>query len=74
MKKAAGTKMLGFSKNESKQLMGSFDFIGLNYYNPIYVMDTPNNATAGQRDWMGDMAATTTCDMLSLILDMNFYV
>lgn len=54
--------------------MGSFDFIGLNYYNPIYVMDTPNNATAGQRDWMGDMAATTTCDMLSLILDMNFYV
>lgn len=58
MRKAAGKKMPRFSSDQSKQLMDSFNFIGVNYYVSYHAKDIPNNASADQRDFLGDMGAS----------------
>lgn len=58
MKKAAGKKMASFTWKQSKQLMNSFDFLGVNYYVTMKVEDNPNYVPADQRDFIGDMSAS----------------
>ncbi|KAG0457154.1 hypothetical protein HPP92_021997 [Vanilla planifolia] len=58
IKKAAGFKLSKFSHDESDQLVGAFDFIGLNYYAVLDVEDCPNDLPPYQRDVMGDMSAS----------------
>ncbi|ONK62937.1 uncharacterized protein A4U43_C07F9670 [Asparagus officinalis] len=60
MRKAAGKKMPKFSSKQSKQLMNSFDFVGVNYYATVNVVDGPNHVPAYQRDFMGDICANIT--------------
>ncbi|KAJ0980652.1 hypothetical protein J5N97_008907 [Dioscorea zingiberensis] len=57
MRNSAGTKLPEFSVNQSKEVKGSFDFIGLNYYAVLYVRNDPNNQDLNQRDFKGDMGA-----------------
>ena len=35
VKKRAGTRIPAFTKQESKQVKGIFDFIGINHYNTV---------------------------------------
>ncbi|XVF04630.1 hypothetical protein REPUB_Repub05bG0100900 [Reevesia pubescens] len=42
MKSLVGDRLPKFSKQQSKMLKGSFDFLGLNYYSSYYVKDAPN--------------------------------
>ena len=47
MEKYVGSRLPNFTEEQSKQLIGSFDFIGLNYYTSNYAAHLfhPNNDT-----------------------------
>ena len=68
MRKIAGTKMPKFSRNQSKQLTRSFDFIGVNYYVTIPVADDPNSLPADQRDWVGDASVKLIGDYFNFFI------
>ncbi|KAL5701274.1 hypothetical protein ACHQM5_026627 [Ranunculus cassubicifolius] len=55
VKKNAGSKIQSFSKQESDQLMKSYDFIGLNHYTTVYVKDDSDSLDKNQRDALRDM-------------------
>ncbi|KAL5983745.1 glycosyl hydrolase 1 [Asimina triloba] len=57
MKKNAGSKIPAFTHLQSKQIMGSFDFFGLNHYTTISVSDSPNILNVKDRDFNADMFA-----------------
>ncbi|KAM7528874.1 hypothetical protein LguiB_032284 [Lonicera macranthoides] len=42
MEKLVGERLPKFTKKESRELKGSFDFIGMNYYTANYVIDSLN--------------------------------
>lgn len=71
MKKNAGTRIPNFTKLESRQVKGSFDFIALNHYTTLYVKDNSNILEMDVRDLAEDMAAKLIC-MLTLT-DTNAY-
>lgn len=64
MRRAAGKKLPTFSLKQSKQLMNSFDFLGVNYYLTLDVENSPNSVPADQRDFMGDMGASIEGNLL----------
>jgi beta-glucosidase/6-phospho-beta-glucosidase/beta-galactosidase len=41
MRSMVGNRLPKFSKEESAQLRGSFDFLGLNYYSSFYAANAP---------------------------------
>jgi beta-glucosidase len=41
MRSLVGKRLPKFSKEESKKLKGSFDFLGLNYYSSYYAAKAP---------------------------------
>ncbi|KAL6339882.1 hypothetical protein AAG906_034971 [Vitis piasezkii] len=57
VKKRAGTRIPSFSKDESKQVKDSFDFIGINHYSTLYVKNSPKKLNMDHRDFLADMAA-----------------
>ena len=57
MKQNAGSRLPSFNKHQSKQLKGSFDFIGLNHYTSVYVKDNSNGLKPSLRDFNADMFA-----------------
>ncbi|KAF7152517.1 hypothetical protein RHSIM_Rhsim01G0284600 [Rhododendron simsii] len=57
VKKNAGTRIPAFSNLESKQVKGSFDFIGVNHYFTGYIKNNPNKLKMDNRDFNADMAA-----------------
>ena len=50
MKKKAGAKIIAFTKNECRQIKGSFDFIGINSYLTLYIKDNPQKLKMDQRN------------------------
>ncbi|XP_020103307.1 cyanidin 3-O-glucoside 7-O-glucosyltransferase (acyl-glucose)-like isoform X1 [Ananas comosus] len=60
MRKMVGSKLPKFSRSQSEQLTGSYDFISLNYYAAMYVKDDPHDIPASQRDFRADMFAVVT--------------
>lgn len=46
MRSMLGNRLPEFSKEESKKLKGSFDFLGLNYYSSFYAAYAPNQRGA----------------------------
>ncbi|XVF47165.1 hypothetical protein PTKIN_Ptkin03bG0087600 [Pterospermum kingtungense] len=56
MKEIAGSRMPSFTNSESKQVKGSFEFIGLNFYNTMCVKDQPSSLEMEGRDVTADMA------------------
>ncbi|GFZ13730.1 beta glucosidase 9 [Actinidia rufa] len=59
MKKNAGTRIPAFTAVESKQVKGSFDFIGVNHYATLYVKDDNSSLKMDNRDWNADSAIQT---------------
>lgn len=68
MRKAAGKKIPKFTWKQSKQLVNSFDFLGVNYYVTTTVEDSPNYEPADQRDFIGDMCASVAGNLVYLKL------
>nr|XP_019706265.1 beta-glucosidase 22 isoform X3 [Elaeis guineensis] len=60
MKENAGSRLPSFNKHQSKQVKGSFDFIGLNHYFSTFVIDNSNSSSTGLRDFNADMFAKFT--------------
>ncbi|KAI5390768.1 hypothetical protein KIW84_075890 [Lathyrus oleraceus] len=48
MRTLVGKRLPKFSKEESRELKGSFDFLGLNYYSSYYAADAPHLRNAAQ--------------------------
>lgn len=61
MKKNVGQRLPSFSRSQSRQLKGSFDFIGLNHYATVYVVDRANYSLIDVRDFRLDMFAAFAC-------------
>jgi len=59
VKKNAGTRIPSFTNLESIQVKGSFDFLGVNHYNTLYIKDNPNRLKLDNRDFNADIAADT---------------
>lgn len=66
MKTNAGSRIPSFTKAQSKKLQGSFDFIGINHYTSVFVVDTSNGTGEGPRDFMADMFSALTGTVFSL--------
>ncbi|KAJ9696511.1 hypothetical protein PVL29_008634 [Vitis rotundifolia] len=57
VKKRAGTRIPAFTIQESKQVKGSFDFIGINHYFTTYIKNNREMLKMDQRDFSADVAA-----------------
>ncbi|OVA15653.1 Glycoside hydrolase [Macleaya cordata] len=57
MRKIVGSRLPFFTENESKQLRGSFDFIGLNHYSVVYVQDFSRTPDKYDSDYIRDISA-----------------
>ncbi|KDP28154.1 hypothetical protein JCGZ_13925 [Jatropha curcas] len=60
-KKNVGLRLPTFTGYESKQVKGSFDFLGLNHYASVYVKDNSNSLKLENRDYWADMAVELIC-------------
>lgn len=61
MQTLVGNRLPKFSKEESDNLKGSFDFLGLNYYSSSYAADAPHLREA--RPYIQtDSLVNTTCN------------
>ncbi|XP_059066746.1 beta-glucosidase 31 isoform X2 [Cryptomeria japonica] len=60
MKKNVGSRLPNFTKEQSKKLKGSFDFVGLNHYGTSYVSDSSSQWIAAERDYMRDSSSKQT--------------
>eukprot|EP00262_Sarcandra_glabra_P013080 TRINITY_DN353_c0_g1_i6.p1 TRINITY_DN353_c0_g1~~TRINITY_DN353_c0_g1_i6.p1 ORF type:complete len:215 (-),score=33.77 TRINITY_DN353_c0_g1_i6:466-1110(-) len=57
MRKIIGSRLPSFTEDESKQLKGSLDFIGLNHYTVFYVQGLVNVFDNSESDYFRDMSA-----------------
>ncbi|XP_002523072.2 beta-glucosidase 11 isoform X1 [Ricinus communis] len=55
IKKNAGLRLPAFTNFEAKQVKGSFDFLGVNYYLRMYVKDNSDTLKPEKRDFVADM-------------------
>ncbi|WCJ21327.1 beta glucosidase 11 [Euphorbia peplus] len=56
VKKNAGLRLPAFTSYESKQVKGSFDFLGINHYSMVHVKANPDSLKLENRDMMADIA------------------
>lgn len=68
VKKNAGYRIPVFTKNQSELVKGSFDFIGVNYYN--VVSNKHKDLKPEPRDYLSDMAAEWICT--SCVFNLKF--
>ncbi|KAJ4830020.1 hypothetical protein Tsubulata_001861 [Turnera subulata] len=61
MKSYVGNRLPKFSKEQSRMIKGSFDFIGLNYYTAFYAVYAPQLKSAPQ-SYMTDSLVNTTSE------------
>ncbi|KAF3322787.1 beta-glucosidase 22-like protein [Carex littledalei] len=60
MKKIVGPRLPVFTKYQSEMLRGAFDFIGLNHYTSLYVMDDSHNTNLGPHDFYADTSTQSS--------------
>ncbi|XP_074588830.1 beta-glucosidase 22-like [Curcuma longa] len=60
MKKIVGSRLPSFTKEQSKLVKGSFDFIGINHYTSVWVQDDSKAFETSLRDFNADFLAKFT--------------
>ncbi|CAD5167807.1 unnamed protein product [Musa acuminata subsp. malaccensis] len=65
MKKIVRSRLPSFTEEQSEQVKGSFDFIGLNHYQSIWVKDNSNASKTAPRDFNADLFAKFSCYWLT---------
>lgn len=68
MKQNVGSRMPALTDHESKQVKGSFDFIGIVHYNNMYVKDKSNSLKMVYRGFLMDVAIELIRKFLYLLL------
>ncbi|KAJ9171825.1 hypothetical protein P3X46_015137 [Hevea brasiliensis] len=63
VKKNAGLRLPAFTIQESKQVKGSFDYLGVNHYVSIQFKDNSASLNSEHRDYRADMAAEMIFDV-----------
>ncbi|KAK9912328.1 hypothetical protein M0R45_036196 [Rubus argutus] len=58
MRTLVGDRLPKFTEAESKQIKGSLDFLGLNYYTTYYTEDAPASSNAVNHSWASDRQIT----------------
>ncbi|WOK96117.1 beta-glucosidase 22-like [Canna indica] len=66
MKKIVRSRLPSFTKDQSEQVKGSFDFIGLNHYLSVWVKDNSNASKTAPRDYNADFIPTDIIDPAGL--------
>lgn len=61
MKKIVRSRLPSFTEEQSEQVKGSFDFIGLNHYQSIWVKDNSNASKTAPRDFNADLFVKISC-------------
>lgn len=56
MRKNVGSRLPSFTAEESKRVLGSYDFVGFNHYVAIFVRADLSKLDQSLRDYMGDAA------------------
>ena len=57
MKKIVGSRLPSFTRIQSEAIIGTADFIGINYYYSIYVSNCPSDK--GVRNYTADMSISS---------------
>jgi beta-glucosidase len=60
MRALVRTRLPKFTKEQSKLVSGSFDFIGINYYTSSYASDAPQLSNANS-SYLTDSLSRSTC-------------
>lgn len=60
MRSLVGNRLPKFTKQESKLLKGSFDFVGLNYYTAYYASYAPNVNNSANASYLTDALVNIT--------------
>lgn len=71
MKRNAGARIPTFTSIESKQVKGSYDFIGIIHYTNVNVTDNSGALNIKLRDYTQDMAANIICKYTKIVLSMK---
>ncbi|KAK1318952.1 Beta-glucosidase 22 [Acorus calamus] len=61
MRKNIGSRLPSFRPDESEQLKGSFDFIGLNHYTVMHMKDVTGSSDTYGSAYLADISATIAC-------------
>jgi len=61
MRSLVRTRLPKFTADQARQLIGSFDFIGLNYYSTTYSSDAPQLSNANP-SYITDSLVTAACE------------
>ncbi|XP_062171430.1 beta-glucosidase 12-like [Alnus glutinosa] len=67
MQSLVGKRLPKFTKEQSKLVKGSFDFIGLNYYTAYYAAYAPN-LNAGHASYLTDSLANLTAERNGILI------
>jgi len=60
MRALVRSRLPKFTKEQSKQVKGSFDFVGVNYYSSCYVSDAPQLSNANS-SYLTDSLSSFSC-------------
>jgi len=61
MRSLVGARLPRFTNEESKELKGSFDFLGFNYYSTQFAINNPNPLNPLMTDYALDACANLSC-------------
>lgn len=61
MRSLVGARLPVFSSEEAKDLKGSFDFLGFNYYSTDFTINNPNPQNSLDTDYVLDARANISC-------------
>lgn len=65
MRTLVGKRLPKFSKEESRELKGSFDFLGLNYYSSYYAAHASHHPNVVQPAIQTDSLVNATCKYIN---------
>lgn len=61
MRRIVGARLPRFTPQEAKELKGSFDFLGLNYYTTYFTINNPHPPNPRHTDYILDARAILSC-------------
>jgi len=67
MKTNVGSRLPAFTEEESEQVKGAFDFVGVINYMALYVKDNSSSLKPNLQDFNTDIAVEMTCKLYDTV-------